>query len=110
MSTLHAPYSAHAQLTVQRDPSPITELLEMIERRAPLLMRVGGGSLGDEQLDAGVHLSPEKEAQVRQLFINFKSLSKVAQLTGVSYGHVCKLTHSLRGGKRNGPRRSTVAA
>lgn len=74
----------------------ISALLDMVRRKAPILMRAGGGSLKDEDMNAGRAIDPRMKAHAQKLVKQGMELREVAALLGVSYSTICKHTREIR--------------
>lgn len=64
--------------------NPISDLLDMIARRGPELMRQGGGPLSKEQLWSGRHLDAEERTEIRHLARSGKTDREIAAIVGRS--------------------------
>lgn len=64
--------------------NPISDLLDMIARRGPELMRQGGGALSREQLWSGKHLAAGELKVIRDHWRRGKSLREIAEVTNRS--------------------------
>ncbi len=64
--------------------NPISDLMDMIARRAPELMRQGGGALSKEQLWSGKHLDPGELKLIRAHWRRGKTLREIAEVTNRS--------------------------
>lgn len=82
-----------------RDTSVIAQLLDMIERRAPLLMRTGGGGLNVERLEAGKAITPDVVARMNRMAKQGKSIHEIAEKTGYAPCTCGRLTREVRGVK-----------
>jgi DNA invertase Pin-like site-specific DNA recombinase len=79
------------------DDHPIGSLLDMIERRAPFLMKVGGGSLMQNQdPKIGRKLSNENLAKIDQMFTQGVSIRTIANEIGLHEQTVWRHTRKLR--------------
>ena len=86
-----------------RTGGEIGGLLDMIERGCHRLMKAGGGGL---PRDEAYHpaITPQQKGRVLKLFSENGSVDRTAQVTGWSPATVYKLTRTLRGKKKRGPR------
>lgn len=76
----------------------IADLLMMIERRAPVMMRVGGcGITGSEPPPYAPPLTAEVRSTIADLTRQGKDMREIAAITGCHYSTVCKHTRALRG-------------
>lgn len=75
--------------TLDRE-DPIGDLMAMIARRGPELMRQGGGALPREQLWSGRHLELKDFQEIRRLADEGKSMKEIVKLTGWSAKTVWK--------------------
>lgn len=76
--------------------STASVLLDMVRRRAPILMRSGGGSLASEDMNAGRALDPHLKTRANALVKEGKTLHEIAEMLGVSYSTICKHTRASR--------------
>lgn len=82
------------------DRSGIANLLDMIERHAPKLMRQGGGALSREAGDgsAPARITEQQRRQVIALTREGRMRKDVAARTGVSKSMVCKIVDDAQKG------------
>ncbi len=92
------------------DAGPIGELLAMIERRAPELMRQGGGSLGREQVWSGRHIEREDEVGIRALYREGLTIAEIATKTKWSYKTVWNVLRHNTPEKRRAHERARKTA
>lgn len=76
------------------EESPAAQMLAMIERCAPILMRAGGGALSREQSQIAhrPRMSPEQKDTVLRLARTGRyNGTEIADMVGTSQSAVCKL-------------------
>jgi hypothetical protein len=64
--------------------NPISDLLDMLARRGPQLMRQGGGALSREQVWSGNRLTVSDRQRIRGLYNAGKTLKEISAITGWS--------------------------
>jgi hypothetical protein len=74
----------------------VSEMLDMIERLAPGLMREGGGSLQRSIPHSGERIAEAVRGRMRRMAEDGQSLLKIAEATGYSYSTVCRETYETR--------------
>jgi len=98
---MHLPYLATARR------SDVGELLDMVWRRGPELMRAGGGALEQECHAAPV--SANEKRRIANLFNAGHSLEDIAADTGRHYSSIVKLTRHLREARGHGRKRAAAS-
>jgi len=79
------------------DDHPIGSLLDMIERKAPLFMKVGGGSLSQNQdPKIGRKLSDDKLTEIDRMFVSGVSIRQIAKEIGLHEQTVWRHTRKHR--------------
>jgi hypothetical protein len=83
--------------------STASEMLDLVWRRAPHLMRVGGGGLkieGGAQKTGwkfGGHMKPVELARIKAMYADGMSIRQIAKELGRSYGAIATRTRLLVG-------------
>jgi hypothetical protein len=84
-------------IALDRDTT-ISDILSMIERRAPDMMRYGGGPISREGITNMPPVSPEVLATFQKLKDAGTSLYQISEVTGYSYHVVCRKLRDARRG------------
>lgn len=76
--------------------SPIGDLLDMIERCAPMMMRVGGCAAGINTPNAGSRVTPEMKRRFEDGVRAGRNIKEIAAETGVHFQTVIRHTRHVR--------------
>lgn len=74
----------------------VMEMLDMIERLAPALMREGGGSLEQAVAHSGERIPRAVRNQMNRMAAEGQGLLKIASATGYCYSTCCRETYETR--------------